>query len=141
MDIMDTESVKECRYFERVKERDKVGVWGFGNVSRDVVLSLVGEGLGKEIVFYGRPKGKYANRAGAWIEDLKANTVRRPRLMGTNNLDDMGGLDVIFLGVGPPGRKARAGVISWPSTRESSGRPPLRSGDSTKDAPVRIYPF
>ena len=130
MDTMDTESAKECRYFERVKERDKVGVWGFGNVSRDVVLSLVGEGLGKEIVFYGRPKGKYANRAGAWIEDLKANTVRRPRLMGTNNLDDMGGLDVIFLG-----------VISWPSTRESSGRPPLRSGDSTKDAPVRIYPF
>ncbi len=27
------------------KERDRIGVWGFGNVSRDVVLSLVEECL------------------------------------------------------------------------------------------------
>jgi malate dehydrogenase len=105
---MDMDSVKECRFFERVKERDKVGVWGFGNVSRDVVLSLVAEGLGKEIVFYGRPKGKYLNRAGAWINDLKANTVRRPRMLGTNNLDDMAGLDVIFIGVGAPRKEGQS---------------------------------
>ena len=61
-----------------VKERDKIGVWGFGNVSRDVVIFLVDEGLGKEIVFYGRPKKGYPDRAGTWIEDLKANSVRRP---------------------------------------------------------------
>ena len=71
----------ECRLVERVKERDKIGVWGFGSVSRDVVLSLVDEGLGKEVVFYGRPKPDYPNRAGAWIEDLKANTLRRPRTL------------------------------------------------------------
>ena len=50
---MAIESPEVCRLIERVKERDKIGVWGFGNVSRDVVLSLVDEGLGKEIVFYG----------------------------------------------------------------------------------------
>jgi malate dehydrogenase len=105
---MDNGSVKACRFIERVKERDKVGVWGFGNVSRDVVLSLVDEGLGKEIVFYGRPKDNYPNRAGAWIEDLKANTVRRPRLMGTNKLDDMADLDVIFIGVGVPRKKGQS---------------------------------
>ncbi|MEJ2726782.1 MAG: hypothetical protein P8175_19535 [Deltaproteobacteria bacterium] len=80
---MDGQPGKECRFIERVKERDKIGVWGFGNVSRDVVLSLVDEGLGKEIVFYGRPHEKYADRAGAWVEDLKANALRRPRLLGT----------------------------------------------------------
>ena len=98
----------ECRYFERVRERDKVGVWGFGNVSRDVVLALVDEGLGKEILFYGRPKDKYPNRAGAWIDDLKANTVRRPRILGTNQLEDMVGLDVIFIGVGVPRKKGQS---------------------------------
>lgn len=102
---MDNGASKVCRLIERVKERDKVGVWGFGNVSRDVVLSLVDEGLGKEIVFYGRPKEKYPNRAAAWIEDLKANTLRRPRIAGTNDWEDMAGLDVIFIGVGVP-RKA-----------------------------------
>jgi malate dehydrogenase len=67
-----------------------------------VVLSLVGERLGKEIVFYGRPKGDLPNRAGAWIDDLKANTTRRPRLFGTNHAEDMADLDVIFVGVGAP---------------------------------------
>ena len=98
----------ECRILERVKERDKIGVWGFGNVSRDVVLTLVAEGLGKEIVFYGRPKEDYPNRAGAWIEDLKANTIRRPRIAGTNQVDDMAGLDVIFIGVGVPRREGQS---------------------------------
>jgi malate dehydrogenase len=70
-----------------------------------VVLSLVDEGLGKEIIFYGRPKKGYPNRAEAWIEDLKANTLRAPRLGGTNKTKDMAGLDVIFIGVGVP-RKA-----------------------------------
>jgi len=45
---MDNEISGECLFVERVKERDKVGVWGFGNVSRDVVLSLVDQGLGKK---------------------------------------------------------------------------------------------
>ena len=62
---MNGEAITECSLFDRVKERDKIGVWGFGNVSRDVVLSLVNEGLGKEILFYGRPKEGYANRATA----------------------------------------------------------------------------
>jgi malate dehydrogenase len=97
----------ECRYIERVKERNKVGVWGFGNVSRDVVLTLVEQGLGKEIVFYGRPQKGYPNRAGAWIEDLKANAIRRPRLLGTNKIEDMAGLDVIFVGVGVPRKEGQ----------------------------------
>jgi malate dehydrogenase len=98
----------ECMINERVKERDRVGVWGFGNVSRDVVLSLVNEGLGKEIIFYGRPKEKYPNRAGAWVDDLKANTLRRPRILGTNQLGDMAGLDVIFIGVGVPRKEGQS---------------------------------
>ena len=91
-----------CTFVERAKERNRVGVWGFGNVSRDVVLSLVDADLGKEVIFYGRPKDKYQNRAAAWINDLKANAVRRPRLGGTNKIEDMAGLDVIFVGVGVP---------------------------------------
>src|SRR5512135_1727207 len=105
---MEIEASKSCRFIERVKERDRIGVWGFGNVSRDVVLSLVDEGLGKEIIFYGRPKEGYPNRAAAWIDDLKANAVRRPRLKGTNRPEDMGGLDVIFIGVGVPRRKGQS---------------------------------
>jgi len=91
----------------RQKERDRVGVWGFGSVSTDVVLALVSEGLGKEIVYYSRPKGDFENRAAAWVEDLKANTARRPRLVGTNKTEDMAGLDVIFVGVGAPRRKGQ----------------------------------
>ncbi|UCF87095.1 MAG: hypothetical protein JSV71_06360 [Nitrospiraceae bacterium] len=105
---MNQEPSGKCQVCDRYKERDRVGVWGFGNVSTDVVLSLVDEGLGKEIVFYGRPKEKYSNRAGAWIEDLKANTVRRPRIMGTNRLEDMAGLDVIFIGVGVPRKEGQS---------------------------------
>ncbi len=105
---MESTPSDSCRLFERVKERDKIGIWGFGNVSRDVVLTLVDEGLGKEIVFYGRPKGTYPNRAGAWIDDLKANTIRRPRIAGTNQVDDMAGLDVIFIGVGVPRRQGQS---------------------------------
>jgi malate dehydrogenase len=73
-----------------------------------VVVFLVDEGLGKEIVFYGRPQPDYPNRAAAWIEDLKANATRRPRLVGTNSLEDMAGLDVIFVGVGVPRREGQS---------------------------------
>ncbi len=97
-----------CRLFEGVKERDRVGVWGFGNVSRDVVSTLVHQGLGKEIVFYGRPKEGYPNRAEAWIEDLKANTIQGPRIAGTSDVEDMAGLDVIFIGVGVPRRAGQS---------------------------------
>ena len=105
---MEYQPAGKCRFFERGKERDRVGVWGFGNVSRDVFLSLVNEGLGKEILFYGRPKKNYPNRAGAWVEDLKANTVRRPRILGTSDTADMSGLDVIFIGVGVPRKKGQS---------------------------------
>jgi malate dehydrogenase len=105
---MNNEPSGECVFIERVKERDKVGVWGFGNVSRDVILSLVDQRLGKEIVFYGRPQEKYPNRAGAWVEDLKANAVHCPRIMGTNKVEDMAGLDVIFIGVGVPRKEGQS---------------------------------
>ena len=98
---------KEWDTFRKIKERNKVGVWGFGNVSRDVVIHLVEERLGKEIIFYGRSKGDLKNRAGAWIDDLKANTTRRPRIMGTNRIEDMAGLDVIFIGVGAPRKQGQ----------------------------------
>jgi|GEM_PF-640890 len=97
-----------CFLVERPREMDRIGVWGFGNVSRDVVVFLVDEGLGKEIVFYGRPRPDYPNRAGAWIEDLKANATRRPRLIGTNKVEDMAGLDVIFVGAGVPRREGQS---------------------------------
>jgi len=96
-----------CKVWDRLKERDRIGVWGFGNVSTDVVQSLVDQGIGKEIVFYGRPRENYPNRAGAWVEDLKANAVRSPRILGTNRLEDMAGLDVIFIGVGVPRKEGQ----------------------------------
>ncbi|MFC1824621.1 hypothetical protein ACFL9T_18090 [Thermodesulfobacteriota bacterium] len=141
---METDASNACRFIERVKERDKVGVWGFGNVSRDVVLSLVDAGLGKEIVFYGRPKGKYTNRAGAWIEDLKANTVRRPRIMGTNNPDDMADLDVIFIGAGVPRKEGQTrsdllAVNTEVIARLSIEIRNLYGGCSQKDLPVLIF--
>lgn len=104
---MNHEPAATCRVWEHFKERDRIGVWGFGNVSKDVVLSLVSEGLGKEIVFYGRPKEKFPNRAGAWVDDLKANTVRSPRIYGTNCLADMSELDVIFIGAGVPRKQGQ----------------------------------
>ena len=141
---MDIEPSKACRYIERAKERDKIGVWGFGNVSRDVVLSLVDEGLGKEIIFYGRPKEGYPNRAEAWIEDLKANTFRGPRLSGTNNLDDMAGLDVIFLGVGAPRKpgQTRSDLLEVNTEIIASTSLEIRKlyeGCFVNDIPVLIY--
>jgi malate dehydrogenase len=141
---MDGQPGKECRFIERVKERDKIGVWGFGNVSRDVVLSLVDEGLGKEIVFYGRPHEKYADRAGAWVEDLKANALRRPRLLGTNDVEDMVGLDVIFIGVGVPRKEGQSRrdllAVNTKVLAETSLQiRRLYEGCSTKDLPVLIY--
>ena len=141
---MDIEIPAACRFFEREKERNRVGVWGFGNVSRDVVLTLVGEGLGKEIVFYGRPKDKYANRAGAWIDDLKANTIHRPRIKGTNNLDDMAGLDVIFIGVGVPRKQGQSrsdllAVNTDVIVKTSLEIRSLYGGCSEGDMPILVY--
>jgi malate dehydrogenase len=134
----------ECRYIERVKDRNKVGVWGFGNVSRDVVLSLVEQGLGKEIVFYGRPREGYPDRAGAWIEDLKANAIRRPRLLGTNKIDDMAGLDVIFIGVGVARKEGQArsdllAVNAKVVAETSLAIRRLYEGCSSNDLPLLVY--
>lgn len=134
----------ECRYIERVKERSKVGVWGFGNVSRDVVLSLVDQGLGKEIVFYGRPQEGFANRAGAWVEDLKANALRRPRILGTNNVDDMAGLDVIFVGVGVPRKKGQTrrdllAINTEVIAKTSQQIRKLYEGCASDDLPILIF--
>jgi len=141
---MEFEPLTECHFIEKVKERDKVGVWGFGNVSRDVVLTLVTEGLGKEVIFYGRPKEGYPNRAGAWIEDLKANTVRRPRMMGTNKIEDMTGLDVIFVGVGVPRRKgqSRRDLLQMNTeviAKTSMEIRRLYEGCSATDIPLLVY--
>jgi malate dehydrogenase len=106
-EMMEGHLHKEWEAMRRVKERNRIGVWGFGNVSRDVVVSLVDERLGKEIIFYGRPKDDYPNRAGAWIDDMKANITYRPRIMGTNRVEDMAGLDVIFIGIGVPRREGQ----------------------------------
>ncbi len=106
--MMNNQEPPVCKVWDRLKERDRVGVWGFGNVSTDVVQSLVDQGLGKEIVFYSRPKDNYPNRAGAWVNDLKANALRCPRIAGTNRLEDMAGLDLIFIGVGVPRREGQA---------------------------------
>ena len=134
----------ECRFFERVKERDRIGVWGFGNVSRDVVLTLVDEGLGKEIRFYSRPKEPYPNRAQAWINDLKANTIRRPRIMGTSNAEDMAGLDVIFIGVGVPRKEGQTrsdllNVNAEVIARTSLEIRRLYEGCASKDLPILVY--
>lgn len=141
---MDGAVSTECRFIERVRERNKVGVWGFGNVSRDVVLSLVNQGLGKEIVFYGRPKERYPNRAEAWVEDLKANTISRPRILGTNKTDDMAGLDVIFIGVGVPRREGQSrrdllAVNTEVIARTSLEIRRLYGGCASKDLPVLVY--
>jgi len=141
---MESHLTKEWESMKRVKERDKVGVWGFGNVSRDVVVFLVDEGLGKEIIFYGRPKEKYPNRAGAWVDDLKANTMRRPRIMGTNRLEDMAGLDVIFIGVGAPRREGQSRrdllkVNTEVITEASLNIRKLYEGCPKNDLPILIY--
>lgn len=141
---MKMETINACRFFEKVSERDRIGVWGFGNVSRDVVLSLVDEGLGKEIVFYGRPREGYPNRAGAWIDDLKANAVRRPRLLGTNRLEDMGGLDVIFIGAGVPRGKGQSRrdllqVNTEVIARTSLEIKSLYEGCSGQQIPILVY--
>jgi len=133
-----------CKVWDRLKERDRVGVWGFGNVSTDVVLSLVDQGIGKEIVFYGRPKETYPNRAGAWVEDLKANVVRRPRILGTNRLEDMAGLDVIFIGVGVPRKEGQTrrdllSVNTEVIARTSLEIRKLYENCSAGDLPVLIF--
>jgi malate dehydrogenase len=141
---MDRHLAKEWESMRRVRERDRVGVWGFGNVSRDVVLFLVHERLGKEIVFYGRPKEKYPNRAGAWVDDLKANTLHRPRIIGTNRLEDMAGLDVIFIGVGAPRKEGQTRSDLVKLNAEVIGQASLEirqlyGGCPADDLPILIY--
>ena len=141
---MDIKPSKACMYVKRRKERDRIGVWGFGNVSRDVVLKLVDEGLGKEIVFYGRPKEGRPNRAKAWIEDLKANIVRGPRIMGTNTIEDMAGLDTIFIGVGAPRKQGQTrsdllGMNTEVIANASLEIRGLYEGCAIDDTPVLIY--
>lgn len=141
---MDSSSNDACRYFERTRERDRVGVWGFGNVSRDVFLTLVNEGMGKEIVFYSRPKSNYQNRAEAWVEDLKANTTRRPRIKGTSDIEDMAGLDVIFIGVGVPRKKGqtRSDLLSVNTVAIAETCLEIKSlyqGCSVDDLPVLVF--
>ena len=104
---MDEVMQKGCFLVPRAREMDRIGVWGFGNVSRDVVVYLVDEVLGKEIVFYGRPQPDYPNRAGVWVDDLKANATRCPRIVGTNRVEDMASLDVIFIGAGVPRKEGQ----------------------------------
>jgi malate dehydrogenase len=141
---MTLEETTSCRIFERPHERDRIGVWGFGSVSRDVVLSLVDEGLGKEIVFYGRPKGDLPNRAGAWIGDLKANTTRRPRIFGTNHVADMADLDVIFVGVGAPRKPGQSRRDLLETNTEVLANTSLQirnlyTGCSQKDLPILVF--
>ncbi len=141
---MGQDSEDSCRNWDRLQERDRVGVWGFGNVSTDVVQSLVDQGLGKEIVFYGRPKGEYPNRAGAWVDDLKANTIRSPRIFGTNKVEDMAELDVIFIGVGVPRKEGQSRSDLLTTNVDVIARTSLEirnlyKGCSDKDYPVLVY--
>ncbi len=141
---MSKEPPSICKVWDRIKERDRIGVWGFGNVSTDVVQSLVEQGLGKEIVFYGRPKGDYPNRAGAWVDDLKANTIRSPRILGTNRTEDMAGLDVIFIGVGVPRKEGQSRSDLLTTNVEVIGQTSLEirrlyESCSEKDYPVLVY--
>ena len=101
---MEGSCVGRGQWVPQFKERDRIGVWGFGSVSKDVVLLLTDQSLGKEVVFYGRPKEGFPDRAKAWADDLMANSLNRPRMLGTNKAEDMAGLDAIFIGVGVPRR-------------------------------------
>ncbi len=141
---MEQDTDAQCVFGGAAKERDRVGVWGFGNVSRDVVHSLADERLGKEIVFYARPKNAYPNRAQAWIDDFKANAYHAPRMRGTNSVEDMAGLDVIFVGVGVPRKpgqsrrdllKQNTEIIA--ATSEQIRK--LYQGCSSEDLPVLVY--
>jgi malate dehydrogenase len=143
-DIAERASDRVCRFFDRVKERDRVGVWGFGNVSKDVVLTLLESSLGKEIVFYGRPKEGFPNRAAAWVDDLRANSIRRPRVLGTNDAEDMAGLDVIFVGVGVPRKKGQSrsdllAVNTEVLARTSLSIRRLYEGCDPSNLPILVY--
>jgi malate dehydrogenase len=104
----------------------------------------VDEGLGKEIVFYGRPKEGFENRAAAWIDDLRANTVRGPRILGTNDPEDMAGLDVIFIGVGVPRKRGQTRRDLLTVNTELIARTSLEvrrlyEGCGSQDLPVVVY--
>ena len=141
---MDDHRAKEREAMNNVHERDSIGVWGFGNVSRDVVIFLVDEELGKKVVFYSRPKEGFPDRAGAWIDDLTANSIRGPRMMGTNRVEDMAGLDVIFIGVGVPRkpgqtRKDLLAVNTEVIARTTMEIRDLYKGVPEEDLPILVY--
>ncbi len=135
---------KERDFMASIKERNRIGVWGFGNVSRDVVIFLVDEGLGKQVVFYSRPKEGFPDRAGRWMDDLTANSLIRPRMLGTNRAEDMAGLDVIFIGVGAPrspgqSRSDLLEVNTHVIAKTSRQIRELYQGVPERDLPVLIY--
>jgi malate dehydrogenase len=141
---VDDHRAKEREAMNNVHERDSIGVWGFGNVSRDVVIYLVDEELGKKIVFYGRPKEGFPDRAGAWIDDLTANSIRGPRMMGTNLVEDMAGLDVIFIGVGAPRkpgqtRKDLLAINTEVIARTTMEIRDIYKGVPEEDLPILVY--
>ena len=78
------------------------------------------------------------------MDDLKANSVRRPRLLGTNDIEDMAGLDVIFIGVGVPRKEGQSRrdllAINTEVIAEASLQiRRLYEGCSSKDLPILIY--
>ena len=141
---MEQETGARCVLGGAAKERDRIGVWGFGNVSRDVLHSLADERLGKEIVFYARPKQDYPNRAQAWVDDFKANAYHVPRMRGTNSVEDMAGLDVIFIGVGVPRKPGQSRRDLLEKNTEiiagtSEQIRKLYEGCPREDLPVLVY--
>ena len=85
-----------------------------------------------------------ARQAGAWVDDLKANALRRPRLVGTNFLDDMAGLDVIFIGVGVPRKEGQSRRdllrVNTEVVAETSRQiRELYEGCSSQDLPILVY--
>ena len=78
------------------------------------------------------------------MDDLKANALRRPRLIGTNFLDDMAGLDVIFIGVGVPRKQGQSRrdllAMNTEVIAETSRQiRDLYEGCSSQDLPILIY--
>ena len=141
---MEDSCVGRGQWVAKFKERNRIGVWGFGSVSKDVVILLTDEGLGKEIVFYGRPKEGFPDRAKAWSDDLMANALNRPRMLGTNKVEDMAGLDAIFIGVGVPRRPGQTRSDLLAINTEVIAKTTLQIKElydcvDEKDLPILIY--
>jgi malate dehydrogenase len=138
---MEDHFAREWDAMKRVKERNRIGVWGFGSVSRDVIIYLIDERMGQEIVFYGRPKEGLPNRAARWVDDLKANATRRPRIMGTNRSEDMADLDVIFIGVGVPRNEGQTRRDLLSVNTEVIAKTSLKIKEAYKDCPEEDLPI